>query len=326
MSNFPYLLSVWSLVIGILLLLLVYFAGSMLVIWFMQRRFTRERFAFQGLSAIFSLTLLIFVSMGARSTPWRVIANLMESMTGREFVNDAPSMAENILLILILIIVSSFILRIHKQWGGAKSIEQYNSEQRSESPSLIGEGLNEVKRIVKREEPRKMYQATSSLDYLNLLQPLTDSLAWKDQARELIGLTSSSYDFNPDGGWHDNVGYWEGMNVDTKKKVFLYPAQEGVTEKDLSRFVEYSGQFKDSESNKHPEIMVAVRGEESPKSQIVNGITIQIESESHLLDNLIDMKDYRNEISKRVSMNPFQDSGFVIEDVYVPSAITTSDL
>ena len=64
-------------------------------------------------------------------------------------------MAENVLLVFVYAVAVSALVLIHRQWPGAKSVEQYRREQRSEPPNIVGEGMDEARRMLKREKPRE---------------------------------------------------------------------------------------------------------------------------------------------------------------------------
>jgi hypothetical protein len=313
------LLGFWSIFLAILLLLFVLTAAYGFVIWIRRRRYTRERFAFVALSAIVTLSLAVFASMSANLMPWYIGAALTRVIFKVDVPMPVANWTDYGFLFLAYLVAVWNIRRLHSNWAGLKSVEQYNREQRSESSSVFVEGLSEARRIAHREEPPEPYQSPNPRQFIAQLEPVTDSLAWKDQARELIRFSSSSYGFDAETGWHDKEGCWVGQNVNNGDLVVLYPSQSGADGEQIKTFVEYAHKLAGDRDASQVELIVAVRGATVPSVTQENGMRVRVESEAALLDRLVDFTDYRNEIRKRVQVNRLPDSAMSLNDVYVPS-------
>ena len=114
---------------------------------------------------------------------------------------------------------------------------------------------------------------------------MKDTLAWKDQAKELIRLSSSSYSFDLDSSWHDKENCWVGKNVNSGEVVFLHPHQ-GVLRSSLKELLEYIERIASHENKGISEIIIATKDHiDKPVSKWKN-IEIRYETEDSLLEQL----------------------------------------
>jgi hypothetical protein len=312
--------TLWIVLGGVLLLAMIATAAYGGMVWARRHTtYTRERFAFAALTAVASLTVTLLTSLATKKTPWHMIAEIGKLTLGLDVNVPESRWSDHALLVLVYLVAVSFILKLHRNWDGVKSVDQYQREQRSESPSLLHEGVSELRRISRHEPLPAHYSPPNYKDFISSLEPVTDSLAWKDQARELLRLSSSSYAFDPDSGWHDKEGCWVGKNVDTGDLVFLYPSQSEVATAELDEVVRYAERIGKASSKRPGEIILAMKTGIGSRTVHQSGKLIRVESESALLQNLVNFSDYQNEIRRRVEVTRLPDSDLSLEDVYVPS-------
>ncbi|QWV93194.1 hypothetical protein KP004_18820 [Geomonas oryzisoli] len=307
----------------ILLLLLIAAITYGVYIYLKRQQYTRERFAFAALASITSMSMLVLTSMKSNLMPWHIGLQLFNYVTSSEIKVREADWTDYSLLVLVYIVAVQAILSIFKSWDGLKSYEQYQREQRNMPTGIINEGVSELRRISKGLPPPVQFSEIKTRNVMEL-EPITDSLAWKDQARELIRLSSTSYMFSP-SGWHDSVGYWIGKNVDGHSPVFLYPVHESVTEKEIKEFVEYTVKQGDYDET-NVEHIIAILGGNTDKLVKHKGYTVRIVGEEALLSNLVDFTDYKNHINNRVLKDNLPDSDFKLNDVYVPAQITVTNI
>ena len=309
----------FSLVLLFLLLLMVLVAVTFLcIIWIRRNKYTRERYAFVSVSAMLSMTLALFACLSQNMMPWYAGIAIFNFLFKSNLAIPEPKFSDYALLILVYLAGLLFMRSLHKNWDGLKSTDQYRREQRSEHIGFVEEGIYEVRRIIKHKPPPEPYSKPDWRQYVQQLEPITDSFAWKDQARELIELSSSSYAFDPDSGWHDKEGCWVGANVDTSELVILYPTQEAVNDTQVTKFVQYADQLAAKQAKNISEIIIAVKGQDAGDAK-VSGRPIRVETEEKLLDNLVRFTDYKNEINKRAGIIRLADSELSLKDVFTPS-------
>jgi hypothetical protein len=140
-----------------------------------------------------------------------------------------------------------------------------------------------------------------------VLETVNQTSAWKDEARELVRLGTSSYFFDSEPAWHDAQDCWVGANTKTHEPVFLFPRHTPPTDDDLRKCVAYSQKMAKGRSAAEVEIIVAVETPE-PARQTLTDKFITLTTRDELLDRLVDFTDYRNGIIRRVQLIAVQNS------------------
>lgn len=306
----------WLIIATICVFLFALASLYVLVIFIRRRRYTKERFAFAALTAIVTLTTVLITAIVGQSMPWYTLWAILGWATGKDFTVPTPSFADYALLVLVYLIAISVILSIFRQWHGLCSEHQYEIEQRREQMSLLTEGLKELSRILYRSEPPALHQP---LDFkLNSqLRAPSNSIAWRDRARELLRLKWSCYAFPDDGAWHEKAECWVGRNVDTKDLVFLRCAGDNLNSSELQGFVDYANRIKADRREERIELILAVESKNATPINVWNGAPIQFETAETLLSELVDWTDYKNDIRKRMTVTQLPDSNLTVADVFV---------
>lgn len=306
-------------VILITLALTSFFGVCGIIIWSQRNRYTRERFALLALFAILALSVMLLASFATDFIPWYTINALFQMIEGSDISVPAPRWSDYALLFLLYVMIVQAIIQLHRGWDGLKSVPQHNREQRSEAPSLFVEAIEELRRLVKGQPAWEVYSTPSWKEFITPLEPITDSLTWAEEARELIRLSSSSYVFEEAAKKDEQQGYWVGTNLDTGNLVFLYPAQSALNESRIKKFVGYANHIAAKQDKAADELIIAMKNGYPASPTNLNGTAIRVESESDLLRNLVNLWDYRNDIRKRVAVNHLPDSTLSLNEVYVPS-------
>jgi len=316
---------IWPILVTVFLSTSLLLVKDCLRIWLRPYRYVREQFALVSLAALASLTLMVVVCIFIGLMPWSAVYTLIRVLSGRTVSLLAPHWSEYGLLIMGYVGVVVGVRQMHRQWRGLKSLEHHLREQRSEDTNILVESVFELHRIIKRKPPLRVYPGADAREYITQLEPVVDSLAWKDQAKELLRLTSSSYAFDSDSGWHDSVGYWVGTNVDNDGWVFLYPSQGLVSQSELKDFIRYADRIAKTQDKRPRELVVAFKENVTVPTKYKSQKRIRFETEDSLLNRLVTFTDYSNEIRKRVLVDRLTDSTLSIDDTYAPSRIIAPD-
>jgi hypothetical protein len=301
------------------------FAIDCLKVWLRQHRYVREQFALLAFCAVISLTIVLIISMITGFMPWAIPDALIQVFRSKSIPQPDTEWTDYGFLIALYIITIWTLNQQHQSWRGLKSIEQYRREQRNEHINFFAEGLDALRRLIRREPPLGIYSELSPKQFIQQLEPVVDLLVWKDQAKELIRLSSSSYSFDSSLDWHDKENCWIGRNVDTGDLVSLYPCQGEINEAYIAEFLRYSERITKSKNERIGEIIVATRNDTDKPIKTWKGRAIRYETEASLLDHLVDFKDYFNEIRRRVVINRLPDSDLTLNDVYFPSRLFLPD-
>ena len=204
---------------------------KILQIKFDSQNYFREEFSSQALSTCLWLVIIFVCSSILKLMPWNLCWILFSYLKNSSIPEIQIPVSEYLVVFLMLILIFVLFSQIHQSWYGKKSTNQYEKEQNNQDSSFISEGIGEMSRLFKGKEALQVY----SEDKLNLsgyeIIPGEDfvSSAWKDQACELIRLSSSSYAFDLRADWYDSQKCWVGENVDTQKLVVLFPIQSQVS-------------------------------------------------------------------------------------------------
>jgi DNA polymerase III delta prime subunit len=107
--------------------------------------------------------------------------------------------------------------------------------------------------------------------------------------------------------------------------VFVFPFALQPTDQEMTAVLDYVRKINGASSKKVGEVVIAVRSAIDRKSWPEDGIAIRLESEETLLDQLVDFREYFDDIRRRVRATPLPESDLKLADVYVePLVITTT--
>lgn len=265
--------------------------------------------------------MALFAVVAGQAMPWHLIALAMSWTLGTDLSLPAPTFSDYALLVAVYIFAIVTIRGMFQRWDGLRSDRQHDLEQRRETMPVLLEGARELVRLIHRSDPLTIYQSEAHRLPSQLEGP-TDSIAWRDRARELVRLKCSDYAFPADTDWHDKQGCWVGRNVSTKDLVLLRCAQDTIDNHQLKSFVEYAQRLSSDSGESRVELIVAIENARALPMTDWNGTQIQFETEATLLEQLVDWTDYRNDVRRRMSVTRLQDSDFTISDVFVQPHIT----
>ncbi|MGZ4954547.1 MAG: hypothetical protein ACXV8Q_05495 [Methylobacter sp.] len=126
-----------NLIAIVLVVFLVLFFATVcfgLYVWWKKSVFTREKFAFAGLTAFSFFLMFVLTSIYAQQPPWLAFLGLIKQWRGLPYETPQTLTTEQNLLSLILVGAFLYlIIYLHSHYNqgndGAKSIKQYELEQ-----------------------------------------------------------------------------------------------------------------------------------------------------------------------------------------------------
>jgi hypothetical protein len=322
-----FLLPLWIVASITTFVFLLFSIWNFIIANFRSDKYFRENFSFLAFCVILSSFFGLILSVFGQLMFWYPVTALLYISLGIQTSASKPAQLEYIVVFLITFSFYQFAVSHHKNWDGRKSREQYEREQKHNEISMFAEFMIEIKRFFQKKYQREEYLPIDENKFLNPLKQSHDfiSQAWEDQLRELICLSSSSYAIDDDG-WHDSQNYWVGKDRNTGKMFFLYPANSQLSNEKLNAFLHSSKGFAKSQNCEICEWIVGFRESESKSTTKTNLYQeIRFETEQHLLDQLIDFKNYFDHIESQVIKEKLTESSFSINDVYVPSVLLSSD-
>lgn len=257
-KNLAYYYFSISFIIVMIITTILFFKDSFMV-WLRQQKHLREELSLLLFSTFIFATLLLIASILTGLMPWSIPFAFYQVFITKNVVQLDNRWTDYALMITFYFIFIMTLHQLHKKWHGLKSVEQYRHEQRSEILNYFTEGIYELRRLLKHEKPLQIYTDINPKQFILQLEPVSDTLVWKDQAKELIRLSSSSYAFDIDSCWHDRENCWVGRNVNTGELVFLLPHQGEISESDLKELLMYLERVASNENKSIGEIIVATK-------------------------------------------------------------------
>jgi hypothetical protein len=297
------------------------------VIWllkivFRREQYTRERYAFVALTGLLALGTTVISSLADKETPWESVMNVGKSALGLAPTAEPPRIADHILMLLALIIISAVVIRFYESWPGAISVRHHEKDKYREPAPLLAEGLFEAKRILGGKPPLAVHTPSRTQDLTSVLEPPQASLAWHIQARDLLSLRSPSYVIDRNNDWHEQERCWIGTNRKSLTMVAIRCDVQEISHNQTVRFIEYVSRIarQRGAAIENAEFVVAIRNLVSGEDRQILGHNVRLETESTLLDGLVDFADYYSEIRRRVERQSLPDSSLTISEVYTPSS------
>ncbi|WP_020469135.1 NACHT domain-containing protein [Zavarzinella formosa] len=304
-----------------------YYFGAAMIVWYRRRESIREEYSLYASAASVTIALVVILTwalfildhMGA--TPWTATRTYFDLARGHRPLPLKEDIARPIVASGLLVLGYLTLCYFFAKWNGLKSTEQHRLQQKFEKTQLLLEGIRTWWRLLSGGMLPTIYLQPPRPDPILSDPPVDPLIAWKDRARELARLRTSSYVLGEEAIWHDLKRCWVGRNRDTGKRVLLFVAHEG-DKKTLTEQVSYIDELSGMAGPEIGDIIFAILKPAELEKTNWRNIAIQWNSESDLLDNLVDFSDYFHAIKQRVLYNRLPDSELTVEKVYRESLIS----
>lgn len=318
---------IWSVAAAFTTAALLASVANFLRIFINPQNYFREEFSRVFVSTSFWLTVAFFISLFGRLMFWHPFIVIAYLISDQKMLVSQSSWSEYVLIIVLNLFFYFIASNRYQNWDGLQSIQQHQCMQKSEIANIYQEGVKDFERVFCRRKKLEEYRRVDEKVHIVPLEQSEDyiSRAWKDQALELLRLSSSAYVFEKESGWHDIRKCWVGKNINTGKLIFMFPAYAALDKASLDALAKYSKEIARSQKIEIGELIVAFR---SGRDQFLTpkGFhkSIRFESQDQLLERLINFADYFNDIQKRVRAHSLPGSSLTLDDVYVPSKLLSS--
>ena len=298
---------------------------STITMWIKPNNYFREQFSFNALVSLIISAIHVIISVFNGYSIFNLISSWMEFTLNRSIPSPEIRIGEISSLILGLILLYIFLGFLHQRWRGNLSSEQFRREQTGRASHVFYESMDEFLRIIGQRPALKPYRDTRFQNNAIIVEPIDESLAWKDQAYDLITLSNSSYRINKTEGWHNPPGCWVGNNIHTNDLIIIFPIQSSPIEADIQEIVLYTERILGTNDSGHGRIYIVWKGREFRTSyayQKKDNVSILFLNEDQLLDNLVNFDDYKNDIDRRVRDITETDAQFPLISTYITPTIT----
>lgn len=297
--------------------------GYALYVKYLAPKFTRERFAIAALAAVTALALPIVLSLLSTQAPWVILFNVAAELLGLQARVQEAGFAEKMLAVAVLAFLLLWMRSIFLGWSGGVSQLQHQDQCLALSPSMTRDGLRELKRLLLLRPGFERHDPTSQNGSFPPILAPTDSLAWRDQAREMHSIIRRSHRFDPHEGWHEAHDLWVGDNVRSGACVALMAVQTPPSAAELNAAIDYVRSLPGS-VGRQVEFSVVYR-DGGPDDAIGAVQGVEYRSRSELVGALVNFDDYIAHIVERVERECLPDSDLHVKDTYVPSRLSCMD-
>ncbi|MDB6137748.1 MAG: repeat-containing protein, partial [Verrucomicrobiaceae bacterium] len=282
--------------------------------WRRSRNPTRERFAFWSVGAVVAFAVSCMAMLFGHQLPLVPVLNALAKALNFNFIiaETSPSSTEYAFVFLVLTILVHLVTQIHGNWNGPISVGDHERQQKSLNNGLFTGAAQELNRRVRRL-PVVTWNPSHNPNNENALGDAKDSMAWHEQAAELLLLSSSSYHIDIRNGWRDKPGVWLGTAMNGSVGLALIPTQPEIPKDTIKLTMDWITQNSGGNS---VEIHIAVQGDNCDYLSDL-AVFAEIHSENKLLSNLVNLGDYRSSITHRFTKEPLPESPHSLADAYV---------
>lgn len=288
-------------------------AGWAFVVWWKRPRYTRERFAFVGLSSLVGLATLYLSSFLLEKSVLTLISHILFQPFGIDVPASPLSPLEAVLFGIVLLSLIDAFRKVFKHWDGQKSIAQHEQEQFRKSPDITEDIALLFARDPEIRKKLQPYQGSTETASTVLEQP--ETIAWHQLAKELWVLRHAAYRFENE---YDPAHHgWLGEEKNIGSVVLLACFIDSPPESEIQELTEYLQQVAKHRNKTQFELILAIKNgtEHQLESQHAH---LTYTSEAELLGNRRIFESYFNEIAERVRAK-LLGSDWSLQDMYEPS-------
>lgn len=304
-----------SLIVFILILIVLVLLVYIFYLKYIKK-YTRERFAFVGLTSILSLVSAYAIQLTSSQGLVSSIVNISNAVFSVSFQPYETDFKDNILVFILILVYINFIKKVFKNWNGPISEASYNKQRFKQGESIFEEATLQLKDwLSKNKIIVKHVEEDSSYREIVFINRDEEKIPWHEQASELLRLSDKQYKIDI------NTDYY------TKEKCFL--SKYGVDNKQIAILciLEYPNEstimnfkeFLDSQDCVFDKLIVAIKTNRTSNNSIERfGKTFHVITESELLENLVDISDYSNFIKQQFETQEISTgSKLALKDFYV---------
>lgn len=167
----------WTLIFVIAIVVTAIWA---FVVWWQRKKYTRERFAFAGFTALCGLAMILTFSVTYNTSLFHLVISELLKPLGFDITPKPLSPFFMIIITAIIAFLCLIYVLIFRYWDGQKSIAQYEQEQ--------------------NQDQHRLFQA------MGLFLRRDEKLAvWHDDAKH-----QTVFEQAPSKAWHQRalVAYW----------------------------------------------------------------------------------------------------------------------
>lgn len=306
-----------SLIITFLLVIIILCFGYILYLKIFKK-YTRERFAFVGLTAIFGLITMFMSQVYSSQGVLSAVINTSNFYLNTNLKTYETDYRDHFIVFVLITILISFIHKIHQNWSGPISTITAEKRRFREDNNIIEEFVIQLNDFFRSKENKKIifhkpdfsenkYSVFSSNEF--------EKAPWFEDVYELFVFRSSQYDIDLHKDFYVEENCFIAKFGHNKESIAILCSFDTPNENELNRFIKFSHSI----NTKYVKLIIAIKnGENASFTKIINGKSIEFRYESELLNSLVDFKYYSQYIKEQFSVKPItENSKITLKDFYV---------
>ncbi len=288
----------------------------LLVIMLFRRNYTRERFAFfMVMVQLPLLTLIISEVLGGPSLIEFVLFSA-NKLFGLNIPIEKVDWSDKVLALVPYFGFNFILLRIYNNWeSDIKSVRQAQEEKEQLKASVVDDLKAELKHLTKIE---KLELYTGEQDQRHqrplLNQVDTTPLAWHRNAAEILPLIGK-YQIDTDEDWHPKMKCFISTYGKNKTPVCIHCIHKAPKNADYRTVIQW---LQNNYPAVHHIIVMVEDGNHAEKNIQQSLFEITIYYKATLLDNLIDVSDYKRHLKKLFYKQGIMGTDITLDEIYVP--------
>jgi hypothetical protein len=305
-----------AITITVLLLIIL---GCLIYILVLKyfKKYTRERFAFFIVSGMVTLgssfLIQIYSSQGYVSALIKTSNIIFET----KFSLYQTDIKDHVITLILLIMLMRFMLRLHKNWDGPISENQFDKQRFQYNPTVLSEAILQLKDFVSKEKIIVPHVEKEKEKTFNIfMHTEDDKTPWHENVFELLTFSNPQYKIDLLKDYYPDEKCFISKYGQADERIVVFCTIDYPNESTIRNFINFAKRQKKEFSK----FIIAIK-KHTGIIEIINKYETEIiiRNESEMLFSLIDFTSYKQFIQDQFSNKEITiGSSYTLKDIYVP--------
>jgi len=296
-------------------LLFIALAAVYLYYRYIKLRYTRERFAFFGVSTLATFSIFGLTLLFARNPILSTLVSLYnQSFASNIQLPDTTGVSFEAILLFIacLFMLWYTINNLHHRWDGVVSTRQAGFSDTLQAVSIFGDARFYLK-VIQNKEEIKIYQQEEKKkrDVFGDNDP--DRRPWYERAKNLFNLLDRQYDISEED-WYGEHQCYIARYGQEEERIGILCVEHPPENNTLDAFLK----FVKTKNGEFHKLIIAISEEGESSLKEYGGQRLEYRYETELLDSLLSLSEYRRYIKGYFNQRKLENSELRLADMYVP--------
>lgn len=278
-----------SIIIFFSLLLIVYLLIRLIYINIIKK-YTRERFAFYGVSIMATLLSSMVLQVYSGQGYITAFLNLSNNFINTSFTTYETDAKDHIIMFFILSTFMVFIYRIYKNWDGPISELHYENIKLYLPSNIIKDFKVQLFDFLHKEKVLVVHnEQYQNNDYQIFLPTEDDKTPWYVNVYELLTYSSIQYDIDLEKDYYSEENVFISEYGQNKDAIAVFCCLHEPNESKIKKFLNFTAKQK----RDFQKYIVAIKNDISEsKSVKIQNIELIYRYQDEMLNNLVDFSSY----------------------------------